>query len=112
MQDEIKKIKIYHLYDNKKRPRTTVAIIEDTYGLYHKGIAYCSRLDFGALSNKRGKQIALGRAKKAMKLKDDILPIKRRNVIDILNCWFKGSGGLQPYQLNKMDKKVLASNGK
>jgi hypothetical protein len=56
-----------HLYDSKGRPVVTICTLEQNK-TYARGIAICSPLDIkaGNLSKKRGRQIARGRAERAM----------------------------------------------
>jgi len=59
-------MELYHYkkYDNKGRPVVSVCLVKDG-SIYSRGLAFCSPLDFGNLTCKRGLQIARARALRA-----------------------------------------------
>lgn len=93
---EESKLRLHHysLFDLKGRPVISVCLLQDLEsGTFTRGRAFCSQLDYGVLTKRRGYRIARGRALKAHKLGKSILPIRRSNtILQMSRANLKGGG--------------------
>lgn len=100
----------YKLYDQKSRPVITVCLVEDVIdggvAVYSRGVAICSKLDFGVLKNATGFGIARERALKAAQSGQSEFfsqyrgscprTLKQLQEVKVLNLFqWKGAGGLR-----------------
>lgn len=86
----------YHTHDGARRPVVSVCLVEDDDGVFSRGIAVCSPLDFGNLTKKKGKLIARNRALKAANTRESYAPIARPHVVKQI----RDAGGLVIYFSN------------
>jgi hypothetical protein len=74
-----REVEVTTIFNDKNQPIITRAIVEEPEGAIAEGIAICSKMD--SFNGKRGRKIALGRAFKALKLKENYGDINREEAI-------------------------------